>query len=125
MTRLKWKSVSHSPGSADLAIADFHLFEILKQKLQGIDISDGEDLKSEILRIFQDISSDELKSHSITGSKEAGGLQQMQGTILHDSHKRQDFIYAHPISAHTKTLLDKQYWASAAIGHVIRQESEN
>jgi hypothetical protein len=37
------------------------MFGVLKEKLQGIDVSDDEELKSEILMIFQDISSDELK----------------------------------------------------------------
>jgi hypothetical protein len=62
MTGLKCKSVSHPPYSPDLAIADFSLFSVLKQKLQGIDVSDDEELKIEILTIFQVIPSDELKS---------------------------------------------------------------
>jgi hypothetical protein len=33
----------------------------LKQKLQDIDVCDDEQLKSEILAMFQDIPSDELK----------------------------------------------------------------
>jgi hypothetical protein len=33
----------------------------LKQKLQGIDANDDEDLKSEIQTIFENIQSDELK----------------------------------------------------------------
>jgi hypothetical protein len=37
------------------------LFDVLKQKLQGIDVSDDEELKIEILTIFQDIPSNELK----------------------------------------------------------------
>jgi hypothetical protein len=37
------------------------LLGALSQKLQGIDISDDEELKSEILTIFQGIPSDELE----------------------------------------------------------------
>jgi hypothetical protein len=37
------------------------LFGVLKQRLEGNDISDGEQLKSEILRIFQGIPSGKLK----------------------------------------------------------------
>jgi hypothetical protein len=48
----------YSPG---LAIADFHLSGVLKQKLQDIDVSNDEELKSEILTISQGIPSDELK----------------------------------------------------------------
>jgi hypothetical protein len=53
--------VSHPPYSPDLAIADFYLFIALKQKLQGIKASNNEELKSEILTIFQGIPSDDLK----------------------------------------------------------------
>jgi hypothetical protein len=42
------------------AIADFDLFGVVKGKLQGIRVSDDEELKSEILTIFQGIPSDEL-----------------------------------------------------------------
>jgi hypothetical protein len=71
--------VRHAPYSSDLAIAYFHLFGVLKQKLQGNDVSDDEQLKSEILSNFQSIPSDGPKSDSITGSKDASGLPQMQG----------------------------------------------
>jgi predicted DNA-binding antitoxin AbrB/MazE fold protein len=87
MTRLKCKSVPYPPYSPDLAIADFCLFGVLKQKLQRIDLSDGEKLKTEILTIFRGNSSDELKSDSITGSKDASELSQMQGIIIHHSHE--------------------------------------
>jgi hypothetical protein len=87
MIRLKCKSVPHPPYSPDLAIAYFYLFSVLKQKLQSIDVSDDEELKSEMLTIFQGILSEELKSHSIIGSKDASGLPQMQESILRHSHK--------------------------------------
>jgi hypothetical protein len=61
MTHLKCKRALYPPYSPDLAIADFYLFGVLKQKLQDIDVSDDEELKSEILTIFQGIPSDELK----------------------------------------------------------------
>jgi hypothetical protein len=51
----------HPPYSPDLTIANFYFFGVLEQKLQGIDVSDDEELKSEILTIFQGIPSDELK----------------------------------------------------------------
>jgi hypothetical protein len=60
--RLKCKRVSHPPYSLDMAIADFYLFCVLKQKLRGIDVSDDKELKREILTIFQGIPSDELKT---------------------------------------------------------------
>jgi hypothetical protein len=52
MTRLKCNRVLHPPYSPDLAITDFPLSGVLKQKLQGIDASDEEELKSGILTIF-------------------------------------------------------------------------
>jgi hypothetical protein len=52
MALLKCKSLPHAPYSLDLAFADFHLFHVLNQKLHGIDVSDDEELKSEILTIF-------------------------------------------------------------------------
>jgi hypothetical protein len=61
MTRLNCKRVPHPLYSSDLAIADFYLFSVLKQKLPGIDVSDDEELESETLTIFQGIPSDELK----------------------------------------------------------------
>jgi hypothetical protein len=51
--------VAPPPYSPDLAIADFYLFGILKQKLQGIDLSDGNELKTEILTIVPGIPSNE------------------------------------------------------------------
>jgi hypothetical protein len=51
----------HPPYSPGLTIADFDLFNVLKQQLQDIDVSDHEELKSEILTIFYGIPSDELK----------------------------------------------------------------
>jgi hypothetical protein len=60
MTGLKCKRVPHPPYSLDLTIAYFYLFGVLKQKLQGIDASDDEELKNEILAIVQSIPSDEL-----------------------------------------------------------------
>jgi hypothetical protein len=62
MRRLKCKRVPHPPDSPPLAIADFCFFRVLKQKLQGIDASDDEGLKNEILRISQAIPSDELNT---------------------------------------------------------------
>jgi hypothetical protein len=61
MTRLKCKRVPHPPYSPDLTIADFYLFAVLKQTLQGIDIHDDEELNDEILTIFEGIPSDKLK----------------------------------------------------------------
>jgi histone-lysine N-methyltransferase SETMAR len=61
MTCLKCERVPHLPYSPDLAIADFYLFDVLKQKLQGIDPNDAGELKSEILTIFWAIPSDGLK----------------------------------------------------------------
>jgi hypothetical protein len=62
MTRMKCKRVPHPPDSPDLAIEDFYLFGVLKQKLPSIDVSDDEELKSDILTIVQGVTSDELKS---------------------------------------------------------------
>jgi hypothetical protein len=53
--------LAHPTYSADLAIADFDLSRILKQELQGVDGSDGEELISEILATFQGVPSSELK----------------------------------------------------------------
>jgi hypothetical protein len=61
MISLKCKRVTHPPYSPDLAIACLYLFGVLEQKLQGIDVSDNEGLKSEIQTIFQGIPSDTLK----------------------------------------------------------------
>jgi hypothetical protein len=47
--------VPHPPDLPDLAITDFDLFSVLKQKLHGFDACDDEGLKSEILTIFQGI----------------------------------------------------------------------
>jgi hypothetical protein len=52
MTRLKCKRVPHPPVSPDVSIADFDSFGVLEQKLQNIDASDGQELKSRILTIF-------------------------------------------------------------------------
>jgi hypothetical protein len=52
----------HPPYSPVLAITDICLFGALKQQLQGIDASDREELKSEILTIFHGIPSDELNT---------------------------------------------------------------
>jgi hypothetical protein len=87
MICLKGKRVPHPPYSPDLAIANFYLFGVLKRKLQGIDARDDEELKSEILTILQGIPSNELKTHPITGSKDASGLPKMQGTMIHHRHK--------------------------------------
>jgi hypothetical protein len=57
MTRLKCNRVPRPPYSLDLEIADFYLFGVLKQKLQSIDGTDDEELKSEILTNFQGIPS--------------------------------------------------------------------
>jgi hypothetical protein len=57
MTRLKCKRVAHPPYSPDLEIADFDLLGVSKQKLQGIDVSDGDELKTEILTIVPGIPS--------------------------------------------------------------------
>jgi hypothetical protein len=61
VTHLKSKTVLYPPYSPDLAITDFYLFDVLEQKLQGIDVSNDEELKNQILRIVQGIPSDELK----------------------------------------------------------------
>jgi hypothetical protein len=61
MIRSKCKTQPHPPYSSDLAMADVYLFGVLKQKLQGIDVSNVKELKNEILTIFQVIPSDELK----------------------------------------------------------------
>jgi hypothetical protein len=61
MACLKCKRVPHPFYSRDMAIADFYFFGVLRQKLQGIEINDDEELKSETLTIFQGIPSDELK----------------------------------------------------------------
>jgi hypothetical protein len=58
ITRLKGKRLPYPPYLPGLAIAGFDLFGVLKQKLQGIDVSDGEELNSEILTIFRGIPSD-------------------------------------------------------------------
>jgi hypothetical protein len=61
MSRFKCKRVPHPPYSRDLAIADFALFDVLKQKQQGVDVRDDEELKSEILTVFHGIPSSGLK----------------------------------------------------------------
>jgi hypothetical protein len=61
MTRLKCKRIPHPLDSPDLAIADFYLFGVLKRKLQDIDVSEDEDVKNEILTVFQRIPWDEQK----------------------------------------------------------------
>jgi hypothetical protein len=61
MAGLKCKMVPHPPYSPDLAIANLYLFGVLKQKLQSIDVSEGEELENKMLTIFQGIRSDELK----------------------------------------------------------------
>jgi hypothetical protein len=61
MNRLKCNKVPHLPNSPHLAITDFYLFPLGKQTLHGIEASDEEELKSEILTIFQGISSDDVK----------------------------------------------------------------
>jgi hypothetical protein len=61
MSYLKCKRGPHRPYSPNRAIANFYFFAVLKQELQGIDGSDGEELKREILRIFQGIPANELK----------------------------------------------------------------
>jgi hypothetical protein len=61
ITCLKIKGVPNPHYSPDLAIADFHLFGVLQQNLQGIDGSDHEALKSEMLPISQGIRFDEVK----------------------------------------------------------------
>jgi hypothetical protein len=61
MARLKGKTGPYPLYSPDLAIADFHLFGVLKQNLQGIDVSDDEELKSEIQAIFLGLHLAELK----------------------------------------------------------------
>jgi hypothetical protein len=61
MTRLKSKRAPHPPDSPDLAVTDFHLLDVLKQALQGIDVRGDEELKSEILTLFRGIPSDALK----------------------------------------------------------------
>jgi hypothetical protein len=60
ISRLKDKTLPYPLSLPDLAIADFDLFGVLKQKLQGIDVGDGEELNSEILTIFQGIASHQL-----------------------------------------------------------------
>jgi hypothetical protein len=57
---LKCKRLPHPPYSLNLAIADFSLW-FLETKPQGIDVSDHEELKGEILAIFPGIPLDELK----------------------------------------------------------------
>jgi hypothetical protein len=46
---LRRKRVTHTSYSPDLTIADFDLFGVLEQKLQGIDDREDEELRSEIL----------------------------------------------------------------------------
>jgi hypothetical protein len=87
MTCLKCKLVPHPPCSTDVAIADFHLFGVLKQKLQGIEVSDDEELKSEILTIFQDIPSDQPKKSFDPWIERCHWVAANTGTIIHDSHK--------------------------------------
>jgi hypothetical protein len=55
MTILNCKRVPYPPYSPHLAIAYFYLFRLLKHKLQGIDVSDDEEPKSEIPTILQGI----------------------------------------------------------------------
>jgi hypothetical protein len=62
MNRLKCKRVPYPPYSPDLTIADFHLFGVLKQKLQSIDESQDKELKNEALKVVQSTPSDELKT---------------------------------------------------------------
>jgi hypothetical protein len=79
----------------------------LKAKPQGIDVCDDEELKSEIMTIFQRIPSDQLTSHSITGSKDTSGLPQMQEILSIIARKcNLSFIHAFLIGAHVRNLLD-------------------
>jgi hypothetical protein len=93
MTLLKCKRIAHTPGAPDLAITDFDLWKVLEQKMQHISVNDDKELETEILTIFQVIPSDQLKSHLITGSKDASGLPQIQGTIIHHTDKTQYSFY--------------------------------
>jgi hypothetical protein len=52
--------VPRLPYSPGLTVGDFYLFRVWKKKLQGIDVSDDEELKRKILTIFEGIPSDEL-----------------------------------------------------------------
>jgi hypothetical protein len=61
MTGLKCQMAPHLPDSRDLAITDFYLFDVLKQKMHGIDVRHDEELNSEIVTIFQGILSYEPK----------------------------------------------------------------
>jgi hypothetical protein len=79
--------VPHPTYSPDLAIADFYLFSVLNQKLQGIDVRDDEELKSEILTFSRAFDQTSGKCHSIAGSKDVSVLPQMQETIIHYSHE--------------------------------------
>jgi hypothetical protein len=107
LARLKCKGVLHPRYSPDLAIADFYFLGALKQNLQGIDASDDEELKSEILRIIRSIPSASGKTHSIIGSKDTSGLPQMQGTIIHHPNKtKYSCYYAFLRGVHTTRLLD-------------------
>jgi hypothetical protein len=54
----------------------------------GMDLSDDEELKNEIVTILQVIPSDWLKSHLIRGSIDVSGLPEIQGTILQHRHKK-------------------------------------
>jgi hypothetical protein len=47
------KTVPYPPYSSGLAITNFHWSDVLKQNPQGIDVSDDEKLKIEILTIFR------------------------------------------------------------------------
>jgi hypothetical protein len=90
------KRVPHPRHSPDLAIADVYLCRVLKQKLQGIDESDDEELKGEILRIFQGIPSDQPKTSFDHWIERGPWLPPRHGTIIHHSHKAQYLFYPCP-----------------------------
>jgi hypothetical protein len=87
MTDLKCKRVLHPSYSPDLAIADFHLFDVLKQELQGIDAIDEQGLKREILSIFEPLLSDEPKKSFPRWIERCQWAAANAGTIIHHSHK--------------------------------------
>jgi hypothetical protein len=93
MARLKCTRVTNSFYSSNLVVVDFCLFGVLKQKLQGIDISDDKEPKSEILTIVQAIPSNELKTSFDRWIERCQWAAANAGTIIHHNRKTPYLFY--------------------------------
>jgi hypothetical protein len=59
MTRLRCKTVPHSPYSTRLDICDFYLFDRIGERLAGVTEIGGNDLRSKVISILAKISEEE------------------------------------------------------------------